>query len=120
MEKLSKAAALYFKPTSIDRPGGARCGACWKFVLTGACVEVRGDIERTKVCGLYVHGKPFEVRPSFIITQISKEEAGYGPGDSHCVDCRHMADPRADYSPCARVEGMVEPQGCCTAAFEFR
>lgn len=121
MEKLTKAEALYFKPASIGRPGGARCGACWKFVTDGRCVEVVGDIEAAKVCGLYVHGIPLRQMPERTpIHRVSKEEAGYGDGDTHCVDCRHMAQPRADYSPCACVEGMVEPQGCCTAAFQFR
>lgn len=120
MDKLTKAEALYFKPASIGRSGGARCGACWKFIRTGSCVEVAGDIEATKVCGLYVRGMSFEKDPQFPIRKVSKEEAGYGDGDTHCVDCKNMAQPRADYSPCARVEGMIEPQGCCTAAFQRR
>jgi hypothetical protein len=112
-EKIPKSAALYFKPATIDRPGGARCGACWKFILSGACVEVKGEIEKAKVCGLYVHGKPFDKDPGFILTQVSKEEAGYGDGDTHCGNCEYMARKREAYSPCEEVEGLVEPLGCC-------
>lgn len=113
--KDSKAEVLYFKPKSISRRQGARCGACWKFLpRTNGCLEVEGEILAAKVCGLYVHGMPHhDSDPTWKITKVSKEEAGYGDGDTHCVNCEHMAKPRESYSPCERVEGMVEPEACC-------
>lgn len=122
MAKDSKAAVLYFKPKSINRKGGARCGACWKFVAldgdTGECLEVIGDILRRGVCGLYVNGVPHkrddqEIR-KWRIHRVSKEEAGYtDDGDTHCVGCRFMAEPSEVMSPCEEVEGLVEQEGCC-------
>jgi hypothetical protein len=115
--KDSKAAVLYFKPASIHRAGGARCGACWKFVRnTGECLEVTGDIAAGGVCGLYVNGVPHPTRleHTWRITKISKGEAGYtDQGDTHCMSCKHMAHPRDPLSPCEEVEGLVEQQGCC-------
>jgi hypothetical protein len=117
MEKDAKSAVLYFKPASINRAGGARCGACWKFIRnTGECLEVQGDIEVGGVCGLYVNGVPHPTRLDhrWRITKISKEEAGYtDEGDSHCVSCKHMANPGNATSPCEEVEGLVEQRGCC-------
>ena len=115
LKKDSKSAVLYFKPESIARPEGARCGACWKFVRhPGACIEVRGHIEAEKVCGLYVHGRPFEKNPGFShVHKVSQSEAGYGDGDTHCENCEYMMDQKKLYSPCDKVEGLIEPKGCC-------
>ena len=117
MEKDAKSAVLYFKPHSINRASGARCGACWKFIRnTGECLEVKGDIEAAGVCGLYVNGVPYPTRldHTWRITKVSQEEAGYtDQGDSHCVSCKHMAEPGNLTSPCAEVEGLVEQRGCC-------
>lgn len=115
MEKDSKAAVLYFKPASIGRDAGARCGACWKFIIEpGECVEVEGTIIAEEVCGLYVHGKSFDEDPGFTqVRKVSKEEAGYGPGDTHCQNCEYMASPKLAESECVEVEGLVEPKGCC-------
>lgn len=121
--KDSKAAVLYYKPKSINRKGGARCGACWKFVApdagdSGGCLEVVGDILRRGVCGLYVNGVPHkhedrEIR-KWRITRVSKEESGYeDDGDTHCVSCTFMAEPGNASSPCEEVEGLVEQEGCC-------
>lgn len=123
MEKKPKSAVLYFKPASINRASGARCGACWKFIRnSGECLEVEGDIEPAKVCGLYVNGVPHPGRleHKWRITKVSKEEAGYGDGDSHCVGCKNMHDPANVTSPCAKVEGLVEQRGCCTSEYEQR
>ena len=115
--KDSKAAVLYFKPKSINRAGGARCGACWKFIRnTGECLEVSGDIAARGVCGLYVNGVPHPTRldHTWRITKISKEESGYiDEGDSHCVACVHMANPGNASSACEEVEGLIEQRGCC-------
>jgi len=115
--KDSKAAVLYFKPKSINRAAGARCGACWKFITRpGECVEVNGTILAKGVCGLYVNGVPHPTRleHQWRITKVSKEEAGYTDnGDSHCVACEHMARPSDATSPCAKVEGLVEQRACC-------
>jgi hypothetical protein len=115
--KHSKAAVLYFKPKSINRAAGARCGACWKFIRnTGECLEVSGDIAARGVCGLYVNGVPHPTRleHTWRITKISKEEAGYiERGDSHCVGCKNMANPGEPSSPCREVEGLIEQRGCC-------
>lgn len=116
MEKDAKSAVLYFKPKSINRASGARCGACWKFIRDpGECLEVEGDIEAGKVCGLYVNGVPHPTRldHTWRITKVSKEEAGYGDGDTHCVNCEYMAHPGNASSPCEKVEGLVEQRGCC-------
>jgi hypothetical protein len=117
MEKDSKAAVLYFKPRSIGRAGGARCGACWKFIpQTSGCVEVTGTIKAGGVCGLYVNGMPHHDVDSFRwkIKQVSQEEAGYtDEGDSHCMSCEYMRNPNEPSSPCHKVQGYVEQQGCC-------
>jgi hypothetical protein len=115
--KDAKSAVLYFKPASIGRAAGARCGACWKFIRnTGECIEVRGDIAAGGVCGLYVNGVPHPTRLEHLwrITKVSKEESGYtDQGDTHCVSCRFMARPGDATSPCEEVEGLVEQRGCC-------
>lgn len=111
--KLDKAIVLYFGPDSIGRPDGARCGACWKFIKTGACCEVSGTIVAEKVCGLYVHGTPFAKDPNFPITQVSQQEAGYGRGDSKCQNCEYMGDRTRTMSPCEEVQGLVAQKGCC-------
>ena len=115
MEKDSKSAVLYFKPASINRAGGARCGACWKFLPQGGCLEVEGYIEKSGVCGLYVNGMPHhDGAPGWKIRKVSKTEAGYtDQGDSHCVSCKHMAEPGNATSACEEVEGLVEQKGCC-------
>lgn len=117
MEKDAKAAVLYFKPGSIARAAGARCGACWKFIRnTGECLEVRGDIVAGGVCGLYINGVPHPTRldHQWRITKVSQEEAGYTDrGDSHCVSCEYMAHPGNATSPCEKVQGLVEQRGCC-------
>ena len=116
-EKDSKAAVLYFKPGSIARAAGARCGACWKFISDpGACLEVKGEIKAGGVCGLYVNGVPHPTRLDhrWRITMVSKEEAGYeDEGDTHCVSCEYMANPSDASSPCEKVEGLIEQRGCC-------
>ena len=115
--KDSKAAVLYFKPKSINRASGARCGACWKFIRsTNECMEVNGEILAAGVCGLYVNGVPHATRLEHLwrITKVSQEEAGYtDKGDSHCVSCTHMANPGNLTSPCEEVEGLIEQRGCC-------
>jgi len=113
--KDAKSAVLYFSPASIGRPEGARCGGCWKFIRRpGACVEVIGRIVDEEVCGLYVHGTPFVEDPGFRqVRQVSKAEAGYGRGDTHCANCEYIADPKLAESECEEVEGLVEPKGCC-------
>ncbi|MBA0089161.1 MAG: hypothetical protein HRJ53_29575 [Acidobacteria bacterium Pan2503] len=115
--KDSKAAVLYFKPKSINRKGGARCGACWKFISApGACLEVIGDIKAGGVCGLYVNGVPHKsmLEHPWRITRVTKEEAGYSDeGDTHCVGCKFMAIPGDARSACEEVEGLVEQEGCC-------
>ena len=117
MEKDAKSAVLYFKPASINRASGARCGACWKFIRnTGECLEVSGDIAVGGVCGLYINGVPHPTRldHTWRITKVSQAEAGYEEkGDTHCVNCTHMADPANATSPCEEVEGLVEQRGCC-------
>lgn len=114
--KDSKAEVLYFKPASIGRTAGARCGACWKFVRPDGCLEVKGEIKAAGVCGLYMNGAPHDKASdhTWRILQVSKEEAGYtDDGDSHCGSCEYMKNPRSSYSPCEKVQGMVEPEGCC-------
>jgi hypothetical protein len=124
MEKHAKSAVLYFKPASIGRARGARCGACWKFIRNqGLCLEVSGDISAGAVCGLYVHGVPHptQLDHTWRITKVSKAEAGYiEEGDSHCVACKNMANPSDLTSPCKEVEGLVEQQGCCTSEYVHR
>ena len=114
MSLLEKAEALYFNPESIGSDDGASCGICWKFITDGGCVEVEGIIEAVKVCGLYVHGTPFEKDPHFPIQKVSKEEAGYGKGNTHCTNCGYMITPGLyRESPCGRVKGTIEGRGCC-------
>lgn len=115
-KKDAKSAVLYYEPASIGRPDGARCGACWKFIRRGAaCVEVLGTIVEDGVCGLYVHGSAFTADPGFArIKKVSKAEAGYsGAGDTHCENCEYIADPDSAESECEKVEGMIQPKGCC-------
>lgn len=113
--KDAKGTVLYFKPKSIGRDAGARCGSCWKFIPSGACLEVEGDISASAVCGLYVHGMPHhDGKPAWKVRKVSKAESGYtSQGDTHCMNCKYMADPSAPYSACERVEGIVEQRGCC-------
>jgi hypothetical protein len=117
MEKDAKSAVLYFKPASINRAGGARCGACWKFIRnTGECLEVDGDIVAAGVCGLYVNGVPHPTAldHKWRITKVSQGEAGYeDEGDTHCVSCEYMANPSNATSACEKVQGLVEQRGCC-------
>ena len=115
--KDTKAAVLYFRPASIGRAAGARCGACWKFIRgPGECLEVKGSIRAAGVCGLYVNGVAHPTHPNHAwrITRVSKEEAGYtDEGDTHCVSCTYMANPGNATSACEEVEGIVEQRGCC-------
>jgi hypothetical protein len=118
VEKLDKGIVLYFSPASIGRSAGARCGACWKFIRDERCIEVKGEIKAEGSCGLYIHGTPFKEKPEWAgkITQVTQREAGYSDdGDTHCGDCEYIAHPRDNYSPCERVEGFIEPEGCCNA-----
>ena len=115
--KDSKSEVLYFKPASIGRALGARCGACWKFrPRVNLCVEVAGEISAGGVCGLYVHGMPHhdDPDPKWKVDKVTKGEAGYQErGDTHCGNCEYMLRPSEIYSPCEKVEGVVEQQGCC-------
>ena len=43
--KLDQSVVLYMPASDIGRAAGARCGSCWKFVTSGACLEVEGDIK---------------------------------------------------------------------------
>lgn len=111
-KKLDQSVVLYMPGKSIARAGGARCGACWKFIKTGACTEVEGDIDAAKVCGLYANGTPFESDPELTITKISKEVAGYGDGDTHCGKCEYFGGP----GKCVKVKSTpekIEETGCC-------
>lgn len=36
---------------------GKRCSNCYKWVITGRCIEVAGEIEPTMVCGYHVFGQ---------------------------------------------------------------
>lgn len=116
-EKDSKSAVLYFKPQSIGRAGGGRCGACWKFLpAEKKCLEVEGEISAGGVCGLYVHGMPHhdDRGAKWKIVQVSKAEAGYSEdGDTHCMNCEYMARPGDASSACAKVDGLVDQRGCC-------
>lgn len=123
MALLAKAAALYFHPESIGADEGAHCGICWKFnPKDNLCLEVEGDIKPNADCGLYVHGEPAGNKVIASIRKVSKDEAGYIPnGRNHCANCDEMLIPRLHgISRCAKVEGMVEGRGCCTAAYERR
>lgn len=120
MELLDKSAALYFEPTSIGSPDGARCGRCWKFnTEKNSCLEVDGYISETRgICGLYLNGDPTAHRIQIGLwpaRKVSKEEAGYSAkGPTHCGNCQYMM-PRVTFSTgvCLKVVGMVDGRGCC-------
>jgi len=110
--KITQAAVLYMPAAAIGRKAGTRCGDCWKFVRTGMCVEVIGSIEAAKTCGLYVHGTPFDDLPSFSVTKVSKQVAGYGEGNTHCAGCRYFGGS----GRCKEVKSgpeKIEAGGCC-------
>jgi hypothetical protein len=117
MPKLDKAVVLYFPAAAIGTASGARCGRCWKFIEGGMCVEVEGEIDSKRgVCGLYVEGPAFQERPKIDVTQISKKVAGYiEKGPSHCGGCEYYGAGTAAQGPCAKVEGIIDFEGCCNA-----
>lgn len=122
MDKLDKAVVLYFPARFIGVAKGSHCGACWKFVGEpggeGQCVEVDGDINGPKgTCGLYMHGKPFETMPKFgPLLKITKQIAGYiEQGPTHCGSCEYYGGAQEEKGPCARVQGIVEFEGCSNA-----
>jgi hypothetical protein len=124
MALLEKSAALYFSPESVGADEGTHCGICWKFnPKEKLCLEVRGSINgQIGTCGLYVHGEPWGDKINAVIRQVSKAEAGYVElGKTHCANCDEMLIPRLfGESRCAKVQGMVEGRGCCSAAWEPR
>lgn len=111
-KKLEQSVVLYMPGKSIGRAAGARCEACWKFIKTGGCTEVDGNISAEKVCGLYANGTPFESDPELKITKVSKEVAGYGDGDTHCGKCEYFGGS----GKCVKVKSApekIEESGCC-------
>lgn len=116
--KLDQAEALYFDAQSIHRREGARCGACYKFIKSGACTEVEGTIVPEKVCGTYIAGTPFEIDPKLPVIKISQHTAGYGRGDTQCGNCEYFG---GSLDKCRKVKGWdgvknlqhIEIQGCC-------
>ena len=113
-KKLDKAVVLYFPGKDIGAATGARCGICWKFITSGECVEVEGDINPVRgICGLYCHGTPRTEDPEGV-DRVSKEVAGYANvGPTHCGDCEYYGGGEAKSGPCEKVEGTVEYSGCC-------
>lgn len=115
--KLDQSAALYFDAKTLHSPRGARCDACYKFIKTGGCVEVTGQIEAAKVCGLYMPGTPFKSDPLLPVLKISQETAGYGDGNTQCKSCEYFGG----YDKCRKVRSFdgdknlmhIEEKGCC-------
>lgn len=103
MEKIEKAAALYFPPPDIGSSAGAKCGNCSQFREEGACAVVEGKILAKGVCGLFV--------PRWKVTQ---KVAGYiDDGKTHCGSCEYYGGGSSANGPCEKVEGIVSFEGCC-------
>lgn len=110
-------------------PDGSRkrCGNCYKFIATGACVEVMGRIEPGMVCNFHLFGRPQDTPPLRAPTpKSSAVDAGLissplGEGTS-CNICRFYTpdSQQRDIGLCAAVAdplglppAAVEALGCC-------
>lgn len=108
VEKIDKGAALYFPAEDIGSDAGAKCGNCSQYKeqdkASGACDVVLGKISANGVCGLFV--------PRW---KVAQKVAGYiADGPTHCGSCEYYGGGRDERSPCAKVEGFVQFQGCCS------
>lgn len=109
------------------------CGGCWKFVQSGACLEVAGEVYRGQVCGYHVFGKPQPQdfpggpKPKMTAAEAGLIETPAGTGTS-CDTCRFFEpdEPIEGREPglglCGRLSGgdgyppaSVESLGCCMA-----
>lgn len=115
-------------------PDGTRkaCSNCYKWIVTGQCVEVAGEINPTQVCGYHVFGKPQVSTPlmrsdtELIMPGMTAEEAGLietpgGEGTS-CELCRFFTPDGQDpmlglCNAVGSVDGLppvvVDAFGCC-------
>lgn len=117
--------ALYASPN----PDGSRkaCRNCWKWVTTGNCLEVAGEIEGTQVCGLHVFGTPQPVvpigapslKPSPAEVGLIETPAGEG---TCCALCRFFEQENGTQWGLCKALGadqdamppvVVEPLACC-------
>lgn len=116
---------LYEQPAESGE--GRRCGNCYKFIASGACVEVAGEIVAEQVCGLHVTGDPQASMPLLGIPQRKRDAAEVGLTEARegisCSLCRfYTADePSAALGICAAAgasDGMppvsVDALGCCS------
>lgn len=118
-EKLDQWVVAYYPADDGVPPSGTSCGQCWKFVKSGACVEVKGNIEADKTCINFVEGTPFKSDPRLPIMQLDKHVVGYGPGNTKCDKCEYFHG----LDKCEKVKGYdglknlehIEAGGCCNA-----
>jgi hypothetical protein len=122
---------LYVEPN----PDGTRkaCGNCWKFVRTGACLEVLGPISPTQNCGYYVFGVSQDAELSVQVFKCSPELAGLiqaPPGGTCCGNCKAYqpgdygsptpTDKKLAEGRCSMVQdgegndAVVRELGCCS------
>lgn len=117
-DKINQYAAGYIPARDVPRKG-TRCGDCYKFIQSGACVEVKGPIKAEQTCIQFVQGKPFVDNPNLNIVQLDPEVVGLGKGDTHCETCEYFGG----YDRCRRVKSFdgnenkekIEPGGCCNS-----
>jgi hypothetical protein len=103
-------------------PDGSRksCGNCWKFVTTGSCVEVEGDISEDQVCGYHVFGTPFAAAPPSGADKMSQAVSGLitKRGGTSCDICKAYDPGDAKGGHCKGVQkggklAVVQARGCC-------
>lgn len=104
------AGVLYVGPN----PDGSRkmCGNCWKWITTGGCMEVAGDIGAEMVCGLHTFGKP---QPAVLVMEPLRKMLGPDVGliptpassGTSCDRCRFYVPEEND--------SVSEEIGLCNA-----
>lgn len=116
MDKLRKVEAVYLPPGFVDK-AGTSCGTCRDFIRgTSECVitidpKVSGP---RGTCTQYVKGTPHTYASPRQL--VPKNVVGYIEGPevpTYCGRCEYYGDPHKSFSPCAKVEGVVQFGGCC-------
>lgn len=105
-----------------------RCGGCYKFVVTGVCIEVAGEVRHEQVCGLHVFGVPQPTLTAVGVPDVkyTAVEAGLvqtpGGMGSSCDTCRFFEQDEKDHAiglchALGSTDGeppvIVESLGCC-------
>lgn len=116
---------LYESPS--DYSEGRRCGNCYKFIMSGYCVEVAGQIRAEQVCGLHAAGipqtsvpavgSPMKKRDAVLVGLVDASQDG-----ASCSACRFFTadEPSSEMGICAAAgaaDGMppvsVDALGAC-------